>query len=61
MTNQRSLVRRLARRARVSEAVAADSIDQLVHQLIERLGLRASDAAPKPTDRRSREDGSEDS
>jgi nucleoid DNA-binding protein len=35
--NQRRLIKKLARRAEVSEAVAADSLDKLVHQILQKL------------------------
>jgi nucleoid DNA-binding protein len=34
---QRQLIRRLARKSKVSEAVAADSIDKVVHAIVSRL------------------------
>lgn len=35
--NERQLIRRLARRSKVSEATAADSLDQVVHGILTRL------------------------
>lgn len=37
MTNQRRLIKKLARRADVSEAIAADSLDKLVYQIVQKL------------------------
>ena len=43
---QRQLIRRLARQADVSEATAADSLDQMVHGIVSRLRRREPAEVP---------------
>ncbi len=43
---ERHLIRRLARKAAVSEGLAADSLDQLVHDIVRRLRRKESAEVP---------------
>jgi len=43
---QRLLIRRLARKAKVSEAAAADSIDQILHRILSRLRRKQEAEVP---------------
>lgn len=54
---QRQLIRRLARQAQVSEAVAADSLDKMIHDVLRRLRRKERAEVPGVAALQPRRDG----